>query len=114
MAGKAVVDFDFSATLSTSDWLGILKQTLGSKIVAGEGGASLPQAPAESLLNAADKQLYFIGSVGKSALGQVPVKAVAPEKAGAVLYACDQLWKEVISAVVQDVSVWARAKKFAS
>ena len=57
MAGKAVVDFDFSATLSTSDWLGILKQTLGSKIVAGEGGASLPQAPAESQLNAADKQL---------------------------------------------------------
>ena len=59
------------------------------------GGESLPKAPEGSVLVAADKQLYFIGAVGQSALGRSSVKAVPAGKAGAFLYACDQLWKEV-------------------
>ena len=84
----------YSATLSASVWLGALKQTVGSKIVAGVGGESLPKAPEGSVLHAADKQLYFIGAVGQSALGRSSAKAVPAGKAGAFLYACDQLWKE--------------------
>ena len=45
MAGKAVVDFDFSATLSTSDWLGILKQTLGSKTLHEREARASPKHP---------------------------------------------------------------------
>ena len=87
----------YSATLSASVWLGALKQTVGSKLVSPGGGESLPKAPEGSVLVAADKQLYFIGSVGKSALGQVSARAdaVPPEKAGALLNACEQLWKEM-------------------
>ena len=84
-----------SAKLISGDWLGILKQTLGCKIEGGEGGESLPTAPKDQLLNACDGQLYFIGAVGKSSLGKVSARAVPPEKAGTLLHACEQLWKEM-------------------
>ena len=85
----------YSATLSGCVWLGALKQTVGSKLASPGGGESFPKAPEGSVLVAADKQLYFIGAVGQSALARSSVKAVPAGKAGAFLYACDQLWKEV-------------------
>lgn len=84
-----------SAKLISGDRLGILKQTLGCNIEGGEGGENLPTVPKNQLLNACDGQLYFIGAVGKSSLGKVSARAVPPEKAGTLLHACEQLWKEM-------------------
>ena len=86
----------YAAPLSASDWLGALKQAVGNKTAQGGGGESFPKALAGQL-NATDKQLYFIGCVGKSALGpgvQASAQTVPPKKAGALLYALEQLWKK--------------------